>query len=341
MISGFNTDIVHEGVTYHVQTEDKGIATPVILSLVYEGGTILASKRSNYSDLIDGGLDDKALNDRLQRQHKLICAAIKGGRLGDLRQMSARESEPILTIQPLEELPDSSEKPQPDEPFNPNITLKIPVESIIETDEDFVDLLPVEPRILAESKPELFQPVVVEPAALVAFRETTTVLQAQVDNFDASTDPFETEARRIPKPEERLQVTIPVIVDEEPILPAEAVAIITGNLGKSNPLPNELSIRLQDRSEFVGGTQRTLRISVHKGENREGLVKAHVIIKILGSSFRPIIFHAKTDADGFAIVHLQLPDFTSGRAVLLIRVLHEGEETEVRLPIIQNMERRP
>jgi hypothetical protein len=52
VITGFNTDIEHDGVTYHVQTEDKGLDSPIILSLVYVGGTILASKRSPYEDLI-------------------------------------------------------------------------------------------------------------------------------------------------------------------------------------------------------------------------------------------------------------------------------------------------
>src|SRR5688572_4225613 len=46
VITGFNTDIPHEGITYHVQTEDKGVDTPLILSLVYVGGAIIASKRT-------------------------------------------------------------------------------------------------------------------------------------------------------------------------------------------------------------------------------------------------------------------------------------------------------
>lgn len=91
MITGFNTDIEHEGVVYHVQTEDKGLDTPMILSLVYVGGTILASKRSPYKDLIAKGFSDEALSERLSRQHRLICAAIHSGRVNDLKKMSRRE----------------------------------------------------------------------------------------------------------------------------------------------------------------------------------------------------------------------------------------------------------
>lgn len=97
MITGYNTDVQHGGVTYHVQTEDKGLNTPIILSLVYSGGAILASKRSPYDDLIAAGFDQNALIERLQRQHKLICAAINAGRIGDLKRMSDRGATGELT----------------------------------------------------------------------------------------------------------------------------------------------------------------------------------------------------------------------------------------------------
>jgi hypothetical protein len=113
VITGYNTDVEFEGVTYHVQTEDKGLQTPVILSLVYSGGAILASKRSPYDDLVSQGFDESVLAARLQRQHKLICAAVHAGRLEDLKQMAQRDStgavptpEPVAA-QPVESAPDN------------------------------------------------------------------------------------------------------------------------------------------------------------------------------------------------------------------------------------------
>jgi hypothetical protein len=87
VITGFNTDIEHNGTVYHVQTEDKGLDAPVILSLIYVGGAILASKRTPYDDLIAEGFKPHVLAERLQRQHKLICAAISAGRIEDLKKM--------------------------------------------------------------------------------------------------------------------------------------------------------------------------------------------------------------------------------------------------------------
>ena len=65
----------------------------MILSLVYVGGAILASKRSPYQDLINSGFDPLVLGERLQRQHKLICAAVKAGRIDDLKRLSQGDAD--------------------------------------------------------------------------------------------------------------------------------------------------------------------------------------------------------------------------------------------------------
>ena len=95
MITGFNTDIEHDSVVYHVQTEDKGLDSPLILSLVYVGGAILAAKRSRYEDLIEAGFNEEELTKRLKRQHQLICAAINAGRIADLKRMGARSTDQL------------------------------------------------------------------------------------------------------------------------------------------------------------------------------------------------------------------------------------------------------
>ncbi len=97
MITGYNTNVECDGILYHIQTEDKGVEHPIILSLVYLDGAILASKRSPYDDLVIGGFDEQILTQRLQRQHKLICAAVRAGRIDDLKRLSERES-PAKTL---------------------------------------------------------------------------------------------------------------------------------------------------------------------------------------------------------------------------------------------------
>jgi hypothetical protein len=108
VITGYNTDVEFDGVIYHVQTEDKGLGTPVILSLVYSGGAILASKRSPYDDLVARGFDEDVLAARLQRQHKLICAAVHAGRIEDLKQLGSRAPAPPPPIVETDVESDSS-----------------------------------------------------------------------------------------------------------------------------------------------------------------------------------------------------------------------------------------
>ena len=50
VITGFNTDVKYKGVVYHVQTEDKGAANPLIETLIYKGGEILGSRRLVFRD---------------------------------------------------------------------------------------------------------------------------------------------------------------------------------------------------------------------------------------------------------------------------------------------------
>ena len=281
MITGYNTDVEFEGVTYHVQTEDKGLARPIILSLVYDRGTILASKRLPYDDLLEGTFDEEILSARLHRQHKLICAAIQAGRIEDLKQMTLRES---------------------------------------------------------VAAADAVKPVFVEAA------QTATVPVGELDIEDE----FEELFRPIPKPRfggilddlpvegspvERIARPTTTLSAEDVLLPDEAVAIVSDMLGKDRPANYKLSIELLGEAKFKGGERKSVTFMVCRGTDRKVVGTAQVMVKILGSSFRPLIFHASTDENGLAQVNLQLPNFHSGRAALLARAVSDGEEVELRRAI--------
>ncbi|HKV10268.1 MAG TPA: hypothetical protein VJ725_19150 [Thermoanaerobaculia bacterium] len=81
MITGYNTDVRHGEVVFHVQTEDKGTANPYIESLVYVGGQVLASKRASYAELLAEGKDEKDIVALMDHQHRTMIAAIRHGKL--------------------------------------------------------------------------------------------------------------------------------------------------------------------------------------------------------------------------------------------------------------------
>lgn len=80
MITGYNTDVPHSGVVFHVQTEDKGLASAFIESLVYVGGQVLAKKRTSYKSAIDAGEGKKRIVELMDRQHRLTIAEIQSGK---------------------------------------------------------------------------------------------------------------------------------------------------------------------------------------------------------------------------------------------------------------------
>jgi hypothetical protein len=81
MITGYNTDVRHGEVVYHVQTEDKGASNPFIESLVYVGGQVLASKRASYAELLAEGREEKEIVAFMDHQHRTMIAAIRHGKL--------------------------------------------------------------------------------------------------------------------------------------------------------------------------------------------------------------------------------------------------------------------
>jgi hypothetical protein len=84
MITGYNTDVPHSDVVFHVQTEDKGLASAFIESLVYVGGQVLAKKHTSYKEALEAGEGKDRIVALMDRQHRLMIAEIHSGRYDHL-----------------------------------------------------------------------------------------------------------------------------------------------------------------------------------------------------------------------------------------------------------------
>ena len=79
-------------------------------------------------------------------------------------------------------------------------------------------------------------------------------------------------------------------------------------------------------------------IKVHVGRGAYGqrpVANASVTVKILGTTFRPMIQTTDTDGRGIAVVRATLPRFTSGRAAIIIRAAVGDDAIEMRRIIHQ------
>lgn len=334
MITGFNTDINYNGVTYHVQTEDKGLKTPLILSLVYQGGTILASKRSPYDDLLADTFDEKVLEERLNRQHKLICAAIRAGRVEDLKRMTmkassekqkglvvTKEVKKEVISQPVKkELPLSKEneivaKLEKEKAAANILNVQLDNKDVLNLDES-VDKIPVEkdkeqeipkPNVLLEVEKEIPKPSEQPVWDIPVIEDVTIVEDVYVDQLQ--------------------------IIEEEIMLPSDAVEIV-GDLEQfESLLADELKVKILGENKFNSGDRKNINILVCRGKEDSAVENANVMVKVIGSDFRPLIYHSKADSNGVATVFLKLPTFRSGRAAILVRAMVNGEETELRRAI--------
>ena len=280
MITGFNTDIEHDGVIYHVQTEDKGLDSPIILSLVYAGGTILASKRSPYQDLIAEGFSDEVLAERLKRQHRLICAAIHSGRIDDLKKMSGRGKAP-----------------------SPQAVAEEPGE--VET----------EPATVEEPFEIEYWPVSQEwtPPPPPADEELAATMEP---GMEPRYEPVEISAA--PPPPE------PVVEEVEEQETEEAVG--------EPVFEDGLYITLLDDEEFYSGQRYTLRVLITNrvAGDEKPLANVSVSVKVLGTTFRPLIYTLKTESDGVTSISTEMPQFTSGRAAVLVRAVTKDQAAELR-----------
>src|SRR5436190_9089779 len=125
MITGFNTDVPHEGHVYHVQTEDGGSGNPILESLIYVGGTIVAKKLTPYAEQLVDGADQDAIASLLRRQHQVIIAAIKAGRIKDLIQHTQKQRDVDKPVNKPVDKPQQMESPKSPEFYITNRDRKV------------------------------------------------------------------------------------------------------------------------------------------------------------------------------------------------------------------------
>ncbi len=80
MVTGFNTDIKHNGVVYHIQTEPRkegGIETTV-----YVRGAVIHSLKTSQKEFVQSPeyTDDK-FKRFLEDQHRLVIGRIRSGEI--------------------------------------------------------------------------------------------------------------------------------------------------------------------------------------------------------------------------------------------------------------------
>ena len=84
MVVGFNHNFRYQGEVYHIQTEDSGMLSPNIVTLLYQGGTILASKKTSYADIAKVDNLEQVVEELMKEQHKNMLRGLKSGEFDEV-----------------------------------------------------------------------------------------------------------------------------------------------------------------------------------------------------------------------------------------------------------------
>jgi len=78
-VNGFNHNITHAGRVFHVQTEDSGANNPNIVTHLFVGGNILASKKTSYAELLKAENLQELVRQLMEDQHKQMLRNVVNG----------------------------------------------------------------------------------------------------------------------------------------------------------------------------------------------------------------------------------------------------------------------
>lgn len=88
MVMGFNTEIKHNGVVFHIQTEPRKDTR--IETMVYLKGAIIHSLKTSYQDLLNSPeYSEDQVARMVKDQHQQVIARIRAGEIGPPAQPPA------------------------------------------------------------------------------------------------------------------------------------------------------------------------------------------------------------------------------------------------------------
>jgi hypothetical protein len=79
MVPGFNHNVKHRGTAYHVQTEDSGLGNPHVITHLFVGGNIIASKKTSYADVVGVKNLPQLVRELMEEQHKDMLRNLVNG----------------------------------------------------------------------------------------------------------------------------------------------------------------------------------------------------------------------------------------------------------------------
>lgn len=84
MEKGYNSDIRILGDLYHIQTEDWGPDSPIMVTRIFKNGAVLKTFKTSYAELIKSLTTTESrakIREALKFQHRKILDLLQGGQI--------------------------------------------------------------------------------------------------------------------------------------------------------------------------------------------------------------------------------------------------------------------
>jgi ribosomal protein L12E/L44/L45/RPP1/RPP2 len=122
MVVGFNHNFRYKGELFHVQTEDSGLKSPHIITLLYRGGTILASKKTSYADITKVDRLEQVVEELMKEQHREMLRRLKGGEFDEIIAGRRPADAPAAASATVAPAPSPASAPEPKSEIRPEPT---------------------------------------------------------------------------------------------------------------------------------------------------------------------------------------------------------------------------
>ena len=113
MVVGFNHNVRYKDQVFHIQTEDSGLKSPHIITLLYVGGTILASKKTSYADISKVDNLEAVVEELMKEQHKDMLRKLKNGEFDERIRQFLGGKKPPEVAREMEAPPQPATPPPP------------------------------------------------------------------------------------------------------------------------------------------------------------------------------------------------------------------------------------
>lgn len=346
MIGGFNTDIVLEGVVYHIQTEDKGAKTREIVTQIFREGAVVFTRRTPYPSSAEKPQPESALDALVRSQHVKLLQFVRAGGLkrkdllekalasGTSDEESSEFSRKTLTlgapvVSALRQVSPSrgSRTPESAPSVPPDDTTQfLGSENIApEILKAAASAKPPSETAIPPSAPSPSNPALDKTEELV-LDDFLRELVGREDREGGAAAEAASVAGADAAPEVSVAPARPVSESDETLLDA---------------LPDfqegeKCEIQLLSSSTIRSGEVQLLSVRIQSDRQQIPIPEAKLFVHVFGKTIRPITYSGWSDRQGVFSVEILVPHYTVGDGHVEIRAHTPLGERVLRLDVTKS-----